>query len=146
MQRPELAISQNSEHLIKIANLLDEIQKTENNGRGVSCVKSAIDYLKSGDFESAKQICRHDHDKIINYPRLVEFIKKNLFNNKEDHPWSVLECLQKKIEIKTKGAVWDKIQLFIIFSSPKSKKPRSARFKNYCILSNLLLAKTGQFI
>ena len=96
MERQEQINNKNNERLTNIANQLDELQKLENNGRGVSCVKSAITYLKAGDIESAKQICRWDHDKIVNYPKLVEFIKNNLFEKGEEHPWSVLERLQKR--------------------------------------------------
>jgi hypothetical protein len=42
----------------------------KNNGRGVQCVASAIDYFLRGDERSAFLICRHDNDKIRNYPDL----------------------------------------------------------------------------
>lgn len=84
------------EHLTILANELDELQKQENNGRGVSCVQSVVAYLKIGKLDEAKRICEWDHDKIINYPKLVEFIKNKLFDEGEDHPWSVLERLQRR--------------------------------------------------
>jgi len=85
----------NLEHLHKLANELDVLQKTENDGRGVSCVQSVISYLRQGKLDEAKRLCNWDHDKIANYPKLVTYIKNNLFEPGEDHPWSVLERLQK---------------------------------------------------
>ncbi len=81
------------EKLNNIADELDELQKLENNGRGVSCVQSAISFLRMGRLDEAKNICNWDHDKIINYPKLVEYIKENLFKG-EEYPWSVLERLK----------------------------------------------------
>lgn len=95
MERLEQPINTNNEKLSGIAFQLDELQKIENDGRGVSCVRSAVAYLRAGDLKIAKQICWHDHDKIINYSKLVEFIKNNLFEAGEEHPWSVLERLQR---------------------------------------------------
>lgn len=84
------------ERLKIIADELDEIQKQENNGRGVSCVQSVVSFLKMGRLEDAKTICFTDHDKIINYPVLVDYIKNNLFESGEEHPWSVIERLQQQ--------------------------------------------------
>ncbi len=95
MEKFEQTKQPNIEHLKTMASELDELQKQENNGRGVSCVRSAVAYLKMGNLEDARTICFTDHDKIINYPKLVEFIKNNLFDKEKEHPWSVLERLQQ---------------------------------------------------
>lgn len=83
------------EYLKNIADELDKLQKIENSGRGVNCVQSVVSYLRDGNVNEAKKVCNWDHDKIVNYPKLVEFIKDNLFKD-EEHPWSVLERLQQK--------------------------------------------------
>jgi len=83
------------ERLQLLAKQLDELQKKENNGRGVSCVQSVVAYLRMGRLDEARTICYTDHDKIDNYPPIMEFIKDNLFDKDEEHPWSVMERLQK---------------------------------------------------
>jgi hypothetical protein len=75
-----------------IADELDQLQQQENNGRGVSCVRSVVDYLKAGQLDEAKRMCEWDHDKIRNYPKLVEYLKNNLFTP-EEHPWATYERL-----------------------------------------------------
>ena len=51
----------------KIAERLDVLQKDQNDGRGISCVKSIITYLKLGDLRSAIAVRQHDGDKTISY-------------------------------------------------------------------------------
>lgn len=96
MINPELTNQSESKDLDSLADQLDELQSQENNGRGVSCVKSVVAYLRTGDLEHAKQVCFWDHDKIINYPKVKSFIMDNLFEPGEDHPWLVSEKLQQK--------------------------------------------------
>lgn len=95
MINPESTNRLESQDLNSLADQLDELQSQENNGRGVSCVKSVVAYLRVGDLDHARQICFHDHDKIINYPAIKKFIIVNLFENNEEHPWSILEKLQR---------------------------------------------------
>jgi hypothetical protein len=95
MEKLEQINQPNIEHLKTLANELDELQKQENNGRGVSCVQSVVSSLRMGKLDEAKRICSWDGDKIINYPKLAEFIKSKLFSEGERHPWSVLERLQQ---------------------------------------------------
>lgn len=63
-KNPELQ----KEELLDLANRLDELQKTKNNGLGVSCVRGVISYLRRGDFIAAQAWARTDHDKLDNYP------------------------------------------------------------------------------
>lgn len=95
MTNPELKNKSENKDLNYLAEQLDELQNQENNGRGVSCVKSALAYLRAGDLASAKQVCFHDADKISGYPKIKSFIIANLFEPNEDHPWSVLEKLKQ---------------------------------------------------
>ena len=95
-EKPEQANQLDAKNLETIADELDDLQKQENNGRGVGCVQSAVAFLRMGNLDEAKRICFWDHDKIRNYSKLVEYIKSNLFEEGEEHPWSVLERLQKR--------------------------------------------------
>lgn len=67
-----------------IALELDELQKKENDGNGVSCVRNALSYLKRGDFESARVVCSTDWDKIRNYPDLAKALEVKLMGKKMD--------------------------------------------------------------
>ncbi|MFH1667977.1 MAG: hypothetical protein ABH884_03085 [Candidatus Komeilibacteria bacterium] len=86
--------SAEQERLNRMADEFDALQKDQNNGRGVSCVQSVIIYLRAGKLEDAKQICRWDHDKIINYPKIKKYVRDVLFADEDEHPWSTLERLQ----------------------------------------------------
>lgn len=88
-----MPLGDEKERLAKIADELFALQAKENNGRGVTCVRGVAEYLRMGDLSSARAFCFTDHDKILNYPVLMEYIKKNLFVQGEEHPWSVLERL-----------------------------------------------------
>lgn len=70
-ENPELR----KEELIEMADKLDHLQQAKNDGRGVSCVKDVITYLRRGDFEQAKRIATHDHDKIGAYPDIEELME-----------------------------------------------------------------------
>ena len=62
----------------EIADKLNELQKTKNDGRGISCVKTICHYLKLGQIESAKQVARTDGDKLCQYSDIRIFIHTNL--------------------------------------------------------------------
>ena len=64
--------------LKELVEKLDEMQKSKNDGRGVSCVRNIVTYLHCGYVESAKQTARIESDKIRNYPDIYEFIDNNL--------------------------------------------------------------------
>jgi hypothetical protein len=59
-----------------MADQLDELQSVANNGRGVSCVRTVITYLRRGDFDSAKAVIETEHDKIENYPEIVQVLEE----------------------------------------------------------------------
>ena len=96
MIKAEQFIQPNIEHLKSLAKDLDDLQSKENDGRGVTCVQSIVAYLKIGKLEEAKRVCEWDHDKLRSYPSLIDFIKKNLYQSGEEHPWAVLERLRKR--------------------------------------------------
>ena len=75
-----------------LADQLDILQKKENEGRGVSCVRVIIDCLNSGDINGAKAVCVNEGDKIENYDDIKIFLISNLFKN-EKHPWIFSEEL-----------------------------------------------------
>ena len=49
---------------------LEKTQSQKNDGRGVSCVRSALDYIRLDRLKEATLVCIHDNDKICNYPDL----------------------------------------------------------------------------
>lgn len=55
------------EEMLRIADELNQLQEKENDGRGITCVKSIVAYLRMGDLRSAVLIRQHDGDKTINY-------------------------------------------------------------------------------
>lgn len=55
-----------------IADILDEVQMKENDGRGIACVRTMIMYLRRGQLESAKAIRRIEGDKTRCYPAVEE--------------------------------------------------------------------------
>lgn len=61
---------------------LDDLQKSKNNGRGVSCVKTFIDYLKMGMTKEALAVYNNESDKIMSYPDIYKMIK-NKFGIKD---------------------------------------------------------------
>jgi hypothetical protein len=52
------------------ANILEKLQQSENNGRGVNCVRTIVHYLRLGDYESALAVRRNEGDKTRAYPKL----------------------------------------------------------------------------
>lgn len=82
------------ENLASIADELEKMQAIENEGRGISCVKTVIIYLRLGDLTKAKAVCDNEGDKIGNYPEIKEYIKKTLFKDDEKHPWHFSDSFQ----------------------------------------------------
>lgn len=58
------------------SNILENVNNSQNNGRGVGCVKSIITYLRLNKLEDAKIVCRTDFDKIRNYPEIVKLLQQ----------------------------------------------------------------------
>jgi hypothetical protein len=61
---------------VKMLKSLKEMEKVQNNGRGVSCVRSIISYIKKGDMGSANATCFNENDKIRNYPEIQGLLRK----------------------------------------------------------------------
>jgi hypothetical protein len=80
-ESPEQKIDQ--EKYNDIANRLEELQAKENDGRGIGCVQTVVGCLRRGDVSSAKVAARTDGDKIISYPEVYDFIKKELFEGED---------------------------------------------------------------
>jgi hypothetical protein len=51
----------------RLANLLDKLQSPKNQGRGVSCVQTLITYLRTGNYDWAKNVASNENDKIRSY-------------------------------------------------------------------------------
>jgi hypothetical protein len=65
--------------LSEMASELLELQAKENDGRGVSCVRSVCTFLSMGRLDLAENVAQIDFDKVRNYPRLATWINIHLF-------------------------------------------------------------------
>lgn len=54
---------------------LDLLQGRQNDGRGVSCVRQLVFYLRRDNQQAAKTIASNEWDKIASYPEVAEHIK-----------------------------------------------------------------------
>ena len=61
---------------IYVADQLDELQRSENEGRGVGCVKAIVVFLMAEQIDEAKTCAHNEWDKIRSYPTIVDFLKK----------------------------------------------------------------------
>ena len=89
------------EHIMtseELSDKLDALQGIQNDGRGISCVKEMIVYLRMGNIEAARSIAYTDHDKLNNpdYVEVREFIKTGLFRGQDEHPWSHSDKLSEE--------------------------------------------------
>jgi hypothetical protein len=57
------------------ADHLDLLQSRQNDGRGVSCVRQLVAYLRRGDRQSAMAIANNEWDKIASYPEIADNLK-----------------------------------------------------------------------
>ncbi len=88
MEKPLQQVSQEQQaEWHRIADELETLQGEQNDGRGVSCVRSVVHYLRVGDIASARQVCLTDGDKMRNYPVIKDYIKERMFDA-ADHPWA----------------------------------------------------------
>jgi hypothetical protein len=61
------------------------VQAKQNNGRGVSCVRDIVIYLReSGDTDRAKAVVWSEFDKIRNYPEIVAVLRKHGLTHEVD--------------------------------------------------------------
>lgn len=71
----------------EVADALDKLQASKNDGRGVNCVKDVVTFLRAGRINEAKAIATHDGDKISSYSDIESVIRKELFDG-ESYPYS----------------------------------------------------------
>ena len=58
---------------------LDKMQAEKNSGRGISCVRQIVAFLRSDDERSAKATAQWDHDKIRSYPDIHSYLVEHGF-------------------------------------------------------------------
>lgn len=66
---------------------LRSLESQQNDGRGVSCVRSVITYLERGDIGSARAVADTDHDKIRNYPTIEDCLSRLLWDSTTVPKW-----------------------------------------------------------
>lgn len=71
----------------RILGILRGLESKQNEGRGVSCVRTVISYLDRGDLQSARTAADTDHDKIRNYPEVEDFLRRALWRDGEAPSW-----------------------------------------------------------
>lgn len=62
-----------------MADGLDDLQRSENDGQGITCVKQIVTYLRMGELEKAKGIYDNNKNEIENYSEINDFLIKKLF-------------------------------------------------------------------
>lgn len=60
-----------------VADELDVLQAKKNEGRGVSCVRTMITYLRRGEINLALAVRQVDGDKTRSYPDIEQFLNDN---------------------------------------------------------------------
>ncbi|MDO8558206.1 MAG: hypothetical protein Q7S09_03395 [bacterium] len=80
MKSPESKPEKNPMEML--ADRLDVLQAKKNEGRGVSCIRTLIVYLRRGDIDSARAVCLNESDKIKSYQDIKEILERELV--KED--------------------------------------------------------------
>ncbi len=60
----------------QLADELDALQAIENDGRGVSCVRTVCLFLRRGDLQEAKSTVNNESDKIRSYPNIVAKLRE----------------------------------------------------------------------
>jgi hypothetical protein len=65
--------------MLGIADALDTMQASKNEGRGVACVRAVVLWLRKSDLSNARLAAEHDRDKIRSYPDILRFIQEKLF-------------------------------------------------------------------
>jgi len=89
---------------VTIADELAAVERIQNNGRGVSCVRSIIACLRaSGDMDRPKAIVWNEFDKLRNYPDIVDVLRKHGLTHEVDemHKY-VRETLRSQSEEERK--------------------------------------------
>ncbi len=65
-----------SDCIIRIAQAeeLDALQAEQNEGRGVSCIKSIVFQMRKNDIDCAKRVYQLEGDKIRQYPEIQKWL------------------------------------------------------------------------
>jgi len=61
---------------LKVADDLDALQATKNEGRGVSCVRVIVMYLRQGNIKSAMTVRKIEGDKTWSYEDIESYLNK----------------------------------------------------------------------
>lgn len=73
------------EEMKSLADALDDLQKEENDGRGVSCVQTIVACLRSGSIDKARAVVWNEGDKLWAYPYVHRFLKQTLMKFEHWH-------------------------------------------------------------
>lgn len=60
----------------KLADELDALQAKAYEGRGISCVRSVVAYLRRGDFSKARAVVNNESDKIRSHEDIVAVLER----------------------------------------------------------------------
>lgn len=63
--------------IIVVADELDALQAKQNEGRGVSCVRTMVFYLRQDNVVSALAVRQIEGDKTRSYPDIEQFLNDN---------------------------------------------------------------------
>mgnify|MGYP001613158381 CR=1 FL=1 len=63
---------------LDLANKLDALQASKNNGRGVGHVRTIVAFLKAGMLDEAKAVCYNEGDKMRSYPDIMTVVEEEL--------------------------------------------------------------------
>lgn len=63
-----------SRNPLKVADELDALQAGKNDGRGISCVRTIIMYLRMGNITSAIAVRKIEGDKTRSYPDVEKYL------------------------------------------------------------------------
>ncbi len=91
LESPNTNPERDQKYYNALADKLDILQSAKNNGRGVSHIRTIIDYLRKGMIREAKAVSFNEHDKFTFLDDLKEIIKKELYEPGEKNPWSLFE-------------------------------------------------------
>lgn len=65
-----------SRNPLYVADELDVLQAGKNDGRGISCIRTIIMYLRQGDIKSAICVRRNEGDKTRSYPDVEKYLNE----------------------------------------------------------------------
>jgi len=68
--------SREIEHYQALAEQLDKLQKTANNGQGIEYVRWIVSDLKQGNIGAAQVNYRNQSDKYGSFPEIVRFLEE----------------------------------------------------------------------